>query len=95
MMALQVVGVLPLLARGRLRRAFRSPRAVASDAAGTTAKEEEGKVTLGGSGVAVTKLGIGAWSWGDTTYWNEFEWDGTCSRTTPRSVVVVDFFSYV
>ncbi|VAH30696.1 unnamed protein product [Triticum turgidum subsp. durum] len=30
---------------------------------------------LGGSGVAVTKLGIGAWSWGDTTYWNDFEWD--------------------
>ncbi|CAD6226877.1 unnamed protein product [Miscanthus lutarioriparius] len=28
-----------------------------------------------GSGVAVTKLGVGAWSWGDTTYWNEFQWD--------------------
>jgi hypothetical protein len=34
-------------------------------------------VALGGSGVAVTKVIIGAWSWGDTTYWNEFQWDGT------------------
>ncbi|GJN10302.1 hypothetical protein PR202_ga28385 [Eleusine coracana subsp. coracana] len=79
-MALQVAGgagcVVPLLSRGRRRRAFRPPRAVASDAAATTAKEEEeGKVMLGGSGVPVTKLGIGAWSWGDTTYWNEFQWD--------------------
>ncbi|GJN24486.1 hypothetical protein PR202_gb12228 [Eleusine coracana subsp. coracana] len=78
-MALQVAGgagcVVPLLSRGRRRRAFRPPRAVASDAAATMAKEEEGKVMLGGSGVPVTKLGIGAWSWGDTTYWNEFQWD--------------------
>jgi len=80
MMALQVAGCAlpPLLARRR-RRAFRSPRAVASDAAPAAAREEDGKVALGGSGVAVTKLGIGAWSWGDTTYWNEFQWDGTCS----------------
>ncbi|KAG2639847.1 uncharacterized oxidoreductase At1g06690, chloroplastic-like [Panicum virgatum] len=76
MMALQVAGCAlpPLLARRR-RRAFRSPRAVASDAAPAAAREEDGKVALGGSGVAVTKLGIGAWSWGDTTYWNEFQWD--------------------
>ncbi|TVT97364.1 hypothetical protein EJB05_57392 [Eragrostis curvula] len=47
-------------------------RAVASAA---VTEEEEGKVRLGGSGVAVTKLGIGAWSWGDTTYWNDSEWD--------------------
>jgi len=80
MMALQVAGCAlpPLLARRR-RRAFRSPRAVASDAAPAAAREEDGKIALGGSGVAVTKLGIGAWSWGDTTYWNEFQWDGTCS----------------
>ncbi|CAO1948799.1 unnamed protein product [Urochloa humidicola] len=82
MMALQVAGgagclLPPLLTRGRgRRRAFRPPRAVASDAAPpAAAKEEDGKVALGGSGVAVTKLGIGAWSWGDTTYWNEFQWD--------------------
>ncbi|RLN33870.1 putative oxidoreductase [Panicum miliaceum] len=77
-MALQVAGgtgcvlLLPPLHR---RRALRSPRAVASDAAPAAAREEDGKVALGGSGVAVTKLGIGAWSWGDTTYWNEFQWD--------------------
>ncbi|KAG2631594.1 uncharacterized oxidoreductase At1g06690, chloroplastic-like [Panicum virgatum] len=78
MMALQVAGCAlpPLLARRRCRRrALRSPRAVASDAAPAAAREEDGKVALGGSGVAVTKLGIGAWSWGDTTYWNEFQWD--------------------
>lgn len=76
-MALQVAGgvgcCLPLLGRHpRRRAAFRPPSAVASDAATV---EEEGKVRLGGSGVAVTKLGIGAWSWGDTTYWNDSEWD--------------------
>jgi len=74
--ALQVSGSgLPLLLVRR-RRAFRPPHAVASDAAAATAREEGGKVALGGSGVAVTKLGVGAWSWGDTTYWNEFQWDG-------------------
>ena len=89
MMALQVAGCAlpPLLARRR-RRAFRSPRAVASDAAPAAEREEDGKVALGGSGVAVTKLGIGAWSWGDTTYWNDSEWDGTCcacgSAAVPR-----------
>ncbi|KAL8138161.1 hypothetical protein V2J09_004162 [Rumex salicifolius] len=36
---------------------------------------EEKKVKLGKSNLEVTKLGIGAWSWGDTTYWNNFEWD--------------------
>lgn len=34
------------------------------------------KIKLGGSDLEVTKLGIGAWSWGDTSYWNNFEWDG-------------------
>ncbi|CAO2814156.1 unnamed protein product [Amaranthus hypochondriacus] len=33
------------------------------------------KIKLGGSDLEVTKLGIGAWSWGDTSYWNNFEWD--------------------
>lgn len=37
---------------------------------------EDDKVKLGGSDLKVTKLGIGAWSWGDTSYWNNFEWDG-------------------
>eukprot|EP00246_Nothoceros_aenigmaticus_P002298 TRINITY_DN1313_c0_g1_i3.p1 TRINITY_DN1313_c0_g1~~TRINITY_DN1313_c0_g1_i3.p1 ORF type:complete len:373 (-),score=60.02 TRINITY_DN1313_c0_g1_i3:233-1351(-) len=32
-------------------------------------------VKLGKSSVEVTKLGIGAWSWGDTTFWNEGGWD--------------------
>ncbi|CAD6221276.1 unnamed protein product [Miscanthus lutarioriparius] len=74
--ALQVSGGgLPLLLVRRRRASFRPPQAVASDAAATTGREEGGKVALGGSGVAVTKLGVGAWSWGDTTYWNEFQWD--------------------
>lgn len=80
--ALQVSGGgLPLLFTRRRRRAFRPPQAVASNAATAaaegTAREEGGKVALGGSGVSVTKLGVGAWSWGDTTYWNEFRWDDT------------------
>ncbi|KAL3633818.1 hypothetical protein CASFOL_022580 [Castilleja foliolosa] len=52
-------------------------RAVASEQGSvsvrTTADEE--KVKLGGSELEVTKLGIGAWSWGDTSYWNNFDWD--------------------
>ncbi|CAN1190424.1 Uncharacterized oxidoreductase At1g06690, chloroplastic [Linum perenne] len=47
--------------------------AAASDLAASTV--EDGKVKLGGSDLKVTKLGIGAWSWGDTSYWNNFEWD--------------------
>ncbi|XP_039772406.1 uncharacterized oxidoreductase At1g06690, chloroplastic-like isoform X1 [Panicum virgatum] len=79
-MALQVAGGVacrcpPALPGGGERRARgRTPRAVASGAAAAV-EEGEGKVRLGGSGVAVTKLGIGAWSWGDTTYWNDSEWD--------------------
>ncbi|ONK74414.1 uncharacterized protein A4U43_C03F5970 [Asparagus officinalis] len=49
-------------------------RAVASESA-TTSRGEENKVKLGGSEVKVTKLGIGAWAWGDTSYWNDFQWD--------------------
>ncbi|ONI17801.1 hypothetical protein PRUPE_3G179600 [Prunus persica] len=46
-------------------------RAVASENVTT----EDDKVKLGGSDLKVTRLGIGAWSWGDTSYWNNFEWD--------------------
>lgn len=49
-------------------------KAVASEGFATVKTEEE-KVKLGGSDLKVTKLGIGAWSWGDTSYWNNFEWD--------------------
>jgi hypothetical protein len=89
--ALQVSGGgLPLLFARRRRRAFRPPQAVASDAAAAaegTAREDGGKVALGGSGVSVTKLGVGAWSWGDTTYWNEFRWDGAyVSPLSPRAL---------
>lgn len=47
-------------------------RAVASENVTT----EDDKVQLGGSDLKVTRLGIGAWSWGDTSYWNNFQWDG-------------------
>ncbi|KAF8413442.1 hypothetical protein HHK36_001425 [Tetracentron sinense] len=49
-------------------------RAVASEEFSSVKTKEE-KVKLGGSELKVTKLGIGAWSWGDTSYWNNFEWD--------------------
>lgn len=58
-------------------------KAVASEGF-ATAKTEEEKVKLGGSDLKVTKLGIGAWSWGDTSYWNNFEWDGELQK--PHSV---------
>lgn len=52
-------------------------RAVASsEEYATTSTVNEDKVKLGTSDLKVTKLGIGAWSWGDTSYWNNFEWDG-------------------
>nr|XP_043621896.1 uncharacterized oxidoreductase At1g06690, chloroplastic isoform X2 [Erigeron canadensis] len=38
-------------------------------------KVKDNVVQLGGSSLKLTKLGIGAWSWGDTSYWNNFEWD--------------------
>ncbi|GFP96403.1 uncharacterized oxidoreductase at1g06690 chloroplastic [Phtheirospermum japonicum] len=51
-------------------------RAVASDQSSVSVRTaEEAKVKLGGSELEVTKLGIGAWSWGDTSYWNNFDWD--------------------
>lgn len=43
-------------------------------------KSHEDKIKLGGSDLSVTKLGIGAWAWGDTSYWNDFQWDGMCYR---------------
>ncbi|XP_021724618.1 uncharacterized oxidoreductase At1g06690, chloroplastic-like [Chenopodium quinoa] len=36
---------------------------------------DEGKIKLGESDLEITRLGVGAWSWGDTSYWNNFEWD--------------------
>ncbi|CAM8934527.1 unnamed protein product [Rhodiola kirilowii] len=51
-------------------------RAVASEEyVGMRTSTVEEKVKLGGSDLRVTRLGIGAWSWGDTSYWNNFEWD--------------------
>ncbi|KAJ6953127.1 hypothetical protein NC652_004961 [Populus alba x Populus x berolinensis] len=56
------------------RRSVNRVRGVASeDFAASKIKED--KVQLGGSDLEVTRLGIGAWSWGDTSYWNNFEWD--------------------
>lgn len=51
-------------------------RAVASDGIVKVKTKDDDLVKLGGSDLKVTKLGIGAWSWGDTSYWNNFEWDG-------------------
>lgn len=70
-MALQVSGTGFGLSCGR--RCL-SVRAVASESV-TTARSEENKVKLGGSDLMVTKLGIGAWAWGDTSYWNDSQWD--------------------
>ncbi|RLN33746.1 hypothetical protein C2845_PM03G32220 [Panicum miliaceum] len=66
----------PLLPGGGGRRTRRRPPCAVASGAAAVVKEGDGKVRLGESGVAVTKLGIGAWSWGDTTYWNDSEWDG-------------------
>ncbi|XP_039131524.1 uncharacterized oxidoreductase At1g06690, chloroplastic [Dioscorea cayenensis subsp. rotundata] len=50
-------------------------RAVSSESITTVKGGEEDKVKLGGSDVKVTRLGLGAWSWGDTSYWNDSGWD--------------------
>lgn len=50
-------------------------RAVASNDFVKVKTDEDKFVNLGGSDLKLTKLGIGAWSWGDTSYWNNFEWD--------------------
>lgn len=52
-----------------------SPRKVQRIRAAVSTETEEGKAKLGGSELKVSRLGIGAWSWGDTSYWNNFEWD--------------------
>ncbi|XP_028781336.1 uncharacterized oxidoreductase At1g06690, chloroplastic-like [Neltuma alba] len=49
-------------------------KSVASKGSATLKTEEEKKIKLGGSDLKVTKLGIGAWSWGDITFWNNFKW---------------------
>ncbi|XP_031257237.1 uncharacterized oxidoreductase At1g06690, chloroplastic isoform X1 [Pistacia vera] len=72
-MAMQVSGASCFCVLGR-RRSVGTVRAVASEDF-TTLKTTEEKVKLGGSDLKVTRLGIGAWSWGDTSYWNNFEWD--------------------
>ncbi|KAL5977335.1 hypothetical protein ACLOJK_021681 [Asimina triloba] len=68
-----VVGSGSFLSRFQNRR-IQTIRAIASEEF-ATAKSGEDKVKLGGSDLKVTKLGIGAWSWGDTSYWNNFEWN--------------------
>lgn len=54
---------------------FHGIRAVASEGSAALKTVVEEKVKLGGSDLKVTRIGIGAWSWGDTTYWNNFEWN--------------------
>ncbi|GFS41294.1 NAD(P)-linked oxidoreductase superfamily protein [Actinidia rufa] len=66
-MALQISSA--LFSSGLSHRKVNRIRAIAST------ETEEGKVKMGGSELKVTRLGIGAWSWGDTSYWNNFEWD--------------------
>lgn len=51
-------------------------RGVASEDFAALKSSEKEKLKLGASELKVTRLGIGAWSWGDTSYWNNFEWDG-------------------
>ncbi|XP_004499537.1 uncharacterized oxidoreductase At1g06690, chloroplastic [Cicer arietinum] len=50
-------------------------KSVASEGSSTLNKTVEDKLKLGGSDLKVTTIGIGAWSWGDTTYWNNFQWN--------------------
>ncbi|ESW18288.1 hypothetical protein PHAVU_006G028400 [Phaseolus vulgaris] len=49
--------------------------AAASEGSSTLNTVVDEKVYLGTSDLKVTRLGIGAWSWGDTTYWNNMEWN--------------------
>ncbi|XP_068656880.1 uncharacterized oxidoreductase At1g06690, chloroplastic-like [Aristolochia californica] len=49
-------------------------RAITSEEV-TSLKIDEDKIKLGGSDLKVSKLGIGAWAWGDTGYWNDSQWD--------------------
>lgn len=61
---------IPPMNRSRIYRV----RAVASEDYGTLTSQEE-KVKLGASELKVSRLGIGAWAWGDNSYWNNFGWD--------------------
>ncbi|CAL5201951.1 unnamed protein product [Lathyrus oleraceus] len=63
-------GCFTIMGHSRIRRI----RAVASEGS-STLKTVEDKVKLGGSDLKVTTIGIGAWSWGDTTYWNNNQWN--------------------
>ncbi|GMG98884.1 hypothetical protein Nepgr_000724 [Nepenthes gracilis] len=76
-MALQVSSAwcLPILSFSQRRCEKIMTRAVASEDCAAVKQEAEEKLKLGGSDLVVTRLGIGAWSWGDTIYWNNFEWD--------------------
>lgn len=47
------------------------------------------KKSLGGSELKVSKLGIGAWSWGDTSYWNSFDWDGNRSLLLVLAIYLI------
>ncbi|KAK1280245.1 hypothetical protein QJS04_geneDACA014938 [Acorus gramineus] len=71
-MALQVssTSVISLLQQ----RKTQMRRVSASESVSTLTGEE--KVKLGGSDLMVSKLGLGAWSWGDTSYWSDSQWDG-------------------
>ncbi|XP_011653986.1 uncharacterized oxidoreductase At1g06690, chloroplastic isoform X1 [Cucumis sativus] len=54
-------------------------RALGSKDFGTLTSQEE-KVKLGGSELKVSRLGIGAWSWGDNSYWNDFGWNDVMTK---------------
>ncbi|CAL1394422.1 unnamed protein product [Linum trigynum] len=80
-MAMQVTGIACFSSSGfsqrHQRRNFRrsaAPRAAASEGLASPSVDDN-KLKLGGSELKVTKVGIGAWSWGDTSYWNNFQWD--------------------
>lgn len=63
------------------QRKIHRVRAVTSEDFAAVKTNGNEKVKLGASDLKVTRLGIGAWSWGDTSYWNNFEWDGNFAET--------------
>ncbi|XP_010542710.1 PREDICTED: uncharacterized oxidoreductase At1g06690, chloroplastic [Tarenaya hassleriana] len=65
----------PEASRRRICRRFAQTLTGAVASGDYAATAEEVKVNLGGSDLKVSKIGIGAWSWGDTSYWNNFQWD--------------------
>lgn len=64
--------------------------AVASEDYGTSTSQEE-KVKLGGSELTVSRLGIGAWAWGDNSYWNDFGWDGKFRKVEYGIITAFEF----